>query len=86
MPRGAICVAPTRCYATIIDAAEGAHPGYSGPFTVPLAGPWTLAASVTDEWGERALRDAGYVAELSPGPCGGGGGVGRSGATGPPQG
>ena len=29
-----------------------------------VAGPWTLAASVTDEWGERALRDTGYVAEL----------------------
>lgn len=46
------------------DAAEGSLLGHSGLFAVPIAGPWTLAASVSDEWGERALRDAGYVAEL----------------------
>ena len=46
------------------DAAEDRFSGYAGPFTVAVAGPWTLAASVLDERGERCLRDRGYVADL----------------------
>jgi methionine synthase II (cobalamin-independent) len=46
------------------EAAEQFFDGYRGPFTVPIAGPWTLAAAVTDGWGERSLRDAGFVADL----------------------
>jgi hypothetical protein len=46
------------------EAAEQFFAGYEGPFTVPIAGPWTLAATVTDGLGERSLRDAGYVADL----------------------
>ncbi len=51
-------------FAADCEAVEQRFAGYSGPFTVPIAGPWTLAASVTDEWGERTLRDRGYVADL----------------------
>lgn len=46
------------------DAVEQRFAGYAGPFTVPIAGPWTLAAAVIDEWGERTLRDRGFVADL----------------------
>ena len=46
------------------DAAEEQFAGHTGRFTVALAGPWTLAASVMDSWGERALRDHGYVADV----------------------
>ncbi len=46
------------------EAAEQVLAGYRGPFTIAIAGPWTLAASVADAWGERSLRDAGYVTDL----------------------
>ncbi len=46
------------------DAAAEVFAGYRGLFTAPIAGPWTLAASVVDEAGERTLRDRGYVADV----------------------
>lgn len=46
------------------DAAAERLAGYRGPFTVALAGPWTLAATVMDGWGERSIRDRGFVADL----------------------
>lgn len=46
------------------DAAAERFAGYTGRFSVPIAGPWTLAASVVDGWGERSLRDRGFVADL----------------------
>lgn len=46
------------------DAAEEQFAAHSGRFTVALAGPWTLAATVTDARGERSLRDRGYVSDL----------------------
>lgn len=47
-----------------LDAAAEHFAGYQGPFSLAVAGPWTLAATVEDQWGERALRDRGYVADL----------------------
>lgn len=46
------------------DAAAERFDGYAGRFSVAMAGPWTLAASVVDAWGERSLRDRGFVADL----------------------
>lgn len=46
------------------DAAAERLAGYQGRFTVAMAGPWTLAASVVDGWGERSLRDRGFVSDL----------------------
>lgn len=46
------------------EAAEQYLLGLDRPFSVPMAGPWTLAAAVVDAWGEASLRDHGYVAEL----------------------
>lgn len=42
--------------------AIGAY-GYAGPFTVTVVGPWTLAARLYLERGDRVLSDAGAVRE-----------------------
>jgi hypothetical protein len=50
-----------------LDAVAERFDGTVGPLTVAVAGPWTLAASVVDERGERVLRDRGFVADLAAG-------------------
>ncbi len=47
-----------------LDALAIAAHGWSGPLVVPVAGPLTLAASVYLARGDRAVADAGAVAEL----------------------
>jgi methionine synthase II (cobalamin-independent) len=42
-----------------------AGPGYDGPLKVPLAGPWTLAASVQLPRGGPVLADSGAVRDLT---------------------
>lgn len=51
--------------AADLEAVDEHLAGYTGPFTIPLAGPWTLAGTVTDARGERSLRDPGYLHDLS---------------------
>ncbi|MGI9135722.1 MAG: methionine synthase [Candidatus Nanopelagicales bacterium] len=40
-----------------LDALEDVTQGYSGPLTLQVAGPWTLAAVIELASGERALKD-----------------------------
>ncbi len=47
-----------------LDALEEATQGYSGLFKVQVAGPWTLAASVELERGDKVLADPGAVRDL----------------------
>lgn len=47
-----------------LDVLEEVYDGWSGPLTLPLAGPWTLAASVELPGGERVVRDPGAVRDL----------------------
>jgi hypothetical protein len=47
------------------DAIEEICEGYDGDFKIQFMGPWTLAASVEDRAGERMLRDAGAVRDLT---------------------
>lgn len=47
-----------------LDVLEEVYDGWSGPLTLPLAGPWTLAASVELAGGERLVRDPGAVRDL----------------------
>ncbi len=48
-----------------LDAVEQVCEGYDGDFKIQFMGPWTLAASVEDRAGERVLRDAGAVRDLT---------------------
>ena len=48
-----------------LDALEEVCEGYDGDFKIQFMGPWTLAASVEDRAGERVLRDAGAVRDLT---------------------
>lgn len=48
-----------------LDAAEQAWEGYAGPFKVQVCGPWTLAAGVELQRGDRALSDRGAVRDLA---------------------
>ncbi|WP_392542715.1 methionine synthase [Oryzobacter telluris] len=47
-----------------LDELAEAYDGYIGPLKLQVAGPWTLAASVRLNRGERALVDTGASAEL----------------------
>jgi hypothetical protein len=47
-----------------LDALAVAAHGYEGPLVVPVSGPLTLAASVYLARGDRAVGDAGAIAEL----------------------
>ena len=47
-----------------VDALTGQLDGYRGVLTVGMAGPWTTAAVLRDVWGERVLRDRGFVTDL----------------------
>nr|WP_066464993.1 hypothetical protein [Sanguibacter suarezii] len=48
-----------------LDALAVAAHGYTGPLTVQVVGPWTLAATVYLARGDRVLADHGAVAELA---------------------
>ena len=48
-----------------LDAVEERMQGYSGPFKIQVAGPWTLAATVEKPRGDRALSDQGARRELA---------------------
>ena len=48
-----------------LDAWEEALQGYAGPVAASLCGPWTLAAAVELQRGERAVRDAGACRDLA---------------------
>jgi hypothetical protein len=48
-----------------LDALAVAAHGWEGPLVVPVAGPFTLAASVYLARGDRAVADPGAVAELA---------------------
>ncbi|SDE21250.1 uroporphyrinogen decarboxylase/cobalamine-independent methonine synthase family protein [Auraticoccus monumenti] len=48
-----------------LDLLEEEAQGYSGPFTLTVAGPWTLAASVERPRGDRVLADHGARRELA---------------------
>jgi hypothetical protein len=47
-----------------LDELAEAYDGYAGPLKVQVAGPWTLAASLRLNRGERLVSDAGAVADL----------------------
>jgi methionine synthase II (cobalamin-independent) len=47
-----------------LDAVEEALDGYVGPVKAQVAGPWTMAAMLELERGERAVSDAGAVRDL----------------------
>lgn len=48
-----------------LDVLEEVYDGWSGPLTIPLAGPWTLAATVELSGGEKVIRDPGAVRDLT---------------------
>ncbi len=47
-----------------LDELAEAYDGYEGPLQVQVAGPWTLAASLRLNRGERLVGDAGAAADL----------------------
>jgi hypothetical protein len=47
-----------------LDELAEAYDGYEGPLKVQVAGPWTLAASLRLNRGERVVADPGAVADL----------------------
>src|SRR6478609_5054311 len=47
-----------------LDEVAEAYDGYAGPLKVQVAGPWTLAASLRLNRGERVVADPGAVADL----------------------
>jgi methionine synthase II (cobalamin-independent) len=47
-----------------LDALEDQASEYAGPFKVQVAGPWTLAASIELQHGDRTLKDPGAVRDL----------------------
>ena len=47
-----------------LDELAEAYDGYAGPLKVQVAGPWTLAASLRLNRGERVVSDPGAVADL----------------------
>src|SRR4051794_41985368 len=49
-----------------LDALHDVAEGYTGPFKVQAAGPWTLAAGLQRARGDRAVVDAGAPRDLSP--------------------
>lgn len=48
-----------------LDAIHEVFDGYSGPFGVSVAGPWTLATAVELANGDKLLRDAGACRDLA---------------------
>ena len=48
-----------------LDALEEVGEGYTGPVKVQVAGPWTLAATVELNRGDKVLADAGAVRDLT---------------------
>ena len=48
-----------------LDELAEAYDGYTGPLKVQVAGPWTLAASLRLNRGERAVVDPGAAADLA---------------------
>jgi hypothetical protein len=48
-----------------LDAVETAFAGYEGVLKVQCAGPWTLAAGIELQRGDRALSDAGAVRDVA---------------------
>ncbi|MFN8168995.1 MAG: methionine synthase [Candidatus Nanopelagicales bacterium] len=48
-----------------LDAWEEALQGWTGPVSASVCGPWTLAAAVELQRGERAVRDAGACRDLA---------------------
>jgi methionine synthase II (cobalamin-independent) len=48
-----------------LDTLEEHSQGYSGPFKIQVAGPWTLAATVERPRGDRVLADHGARRELA---------------------
>jgi hypothetical protein len=47
-----------------LDVLEETYAGWAGPLVLPIAGPWTLAATVELPGGERLVRDRGAVRDL----------------------
>ncbi len=48
-----------------LDELAEAYDGYEGPLTVQVCGPWTLAATLELNRGERVLTDPGAAADLA---------------------
>ncbi|MDP9396635.1 MAG: methionine synthase [Actinomycetota bacterium] len=48
-----------------LDALEEAAEGYAGPLKVQVAGPWTLAATLEVQRGDKVLGDAGATRDLA---------------------
>lgn len=48
-----------------LDALEEAAEGYAGPLKLQAAGPWTLAAGVELQRGDKALSDPGAVRDIA---------------------
>ena len=48
-----------------LDSVEERSQGYTGPFKIQVAGPWTLAATVERPRGDRVLADHGARRELA---------------------
>ncbi len=48
-----------------LDAFEEALAGFAGPVAVSVCGPWTLAAAIELQRGERAVRDPGAARDLA---------------------
>lgn len=48
-----------------LDALEEAAEGYAGPLKLQAAGPWTLAAGIELQRGDKALSDPGAVRDIA---------------------
>ncbi|SHG95058.1 methionine synthase [Geodermatophilus nigrescens] len=65
VPRGGVDLRRAQeLLARDLDALHDVAEGHSGPFKVQAAGPWTLAASLERERGERAVVDPGARRDL----------------------
>ncbi|MGY1713701.1 methionine synthase [Geodermatophilus sp. SYSU D01106] len=65
VPRGGVDLRRAQeLLARDLDALHDVAEGHAGPFKVQAAGPWTLAASLERERGERAVVDSGARRDL----------------------
>ena len=62
--RGHDAAAPRRCWPQDLDELAEAFDGYEGDLKVQVTGPWTLAAGIELNRGEKALADPGALRDL----------------------
>jgi len=48
-----------------LDTVEERAEGYTGPFKIQIAGPWTLAAAIELRYGDKALADPGAARDIA---------------------